>query len=107
MLSINVRQASLVSSDGNWQTAFTELTPADLVMRKLLSVSDLTVCLDKRGAMGKIESYEVGDTPVNFILKLSSVLTTFAMEFLNPFLVSWEYFPPLHHILVQIGKQHS
>ena len=60
VLSINVRHASLVSSDMNWETAFTELTPADLVMRKLLSVSDLTVCLDKRGAMGKIESYEVG-----------------------------------------------
>ena len=59
VLSINVRQASLTSADAGWEPAFTELSLADLVMRKLLSVSDLTICLDKRGAMGKIESYEV------------------------------------------------
>ena len=59
VLSINVRQGSIVSSDSSWEPAFTELSLGDLVMRKLLSVSDLTVCLDRRGAMGKIESYEV------------------------------------------------
>ena len=59
VLSINVRHASLVSADKGWEPAFTELSLGDLVMRKLLAVSDLTVCLDKRGAMGKIESYEV------------------------------------------------
>ena len=62
VLSTNVRHASVVSVDGCWEPAFAELTATDLVMRKLISVSDLTVCLDKRGAMGKIESYEVGPT---------------------------------------------
>ena len=59
VLSINVRHASLTAVDGNWEPAFTELLAGDLALRKLLQVSDLTVCLDKRGAMGKIESYEV------------------------------------------------
>ena len=69
MLSINVRQASLTSADAGWEPAFTELSLADLVMRKLLSVSDLTICLDKRGAMGKIESYEVKAFFIKEILK--------------------------------------
>ena len=60
VLSTNIRQVSIVSVNGNWEHAFTELTPGDLVMRKLASVSDLTVCLDRRSSTGKIESYEVG-----------------------------------------------
>ena len=59
VLSINVRRASLVSVDGKWQPAFTELAAPDLTLRKLLSINDLTVCLDRRGPLGKIQVYEV------------------------------------------------
>ena len=62
VLSINVRNASLVSVDGNWEPAFTELSAPELILRKLLSVSDLTVCLDRRGPLGKIQVYEVKGT---------------------------------------------
>ena len=57
--SLNVLKASLVSADCSWEPGFTEMSPAELILRKLLSVSDLTVCLDRRGALGKIEIYEV------------------------------------------------
>jgi vacuolar protein sorting-associated protein 13B len=59
--SLNVRKASLVSADWSWEPGFTEMSASELILRKLLSVSDLTVCLDRRSALGKIEVYEVGE----------------------------------------------
>ena len=78
VLSLNVRTASLSSSDEAWNPAFSELSLPHLVLRKLLQVSrflknqisswrfkfnflqvsDLTICLDRRGALGKIEVYQ-------------------------------------------------
>ena len=58
VLSLNVRTASFSSCNENWIPAFTELSRPDLILRKLVSVSDLTICLDRRGAMGKIEVYQ-------------------------------------------------
>jgi hypothetical protein len=49
-----------VSADWSWEPGFTEMSASELILRKLLSVSDLTVCLDRRSALGKIEVYEVG-----------------------------------------------
>ena len=74
VLSINVRRASLVAADSGWEPAFTELSPTDLVTRKLLSICDLTICLDKRGPMGKIEIYEVG-VNVLIVRCISSLLS--------------------------------
>ena len=53
-----MRKASLVSADWSWEPGFTEMSASELILRKLLSVSDLTVCLDRRTALGKIEIYE-------------------------------------------------
>ena len=58
VLSLNVRTASLSSCDEAWNPAFSELSLPHLVLRKLLQVSDLTICLDRRGALGKIEVYQ-------------------------------------------------
>ena len=58
VLSLNVRNVSYVSCDSSWQPAFTEFSLAELIRRKLLSVSDLTICLDRRGTTGKIEVYQ-------------------------------------------------
>ena len=58
VLSLNVRNVSYVSCDDTWKPAFTELSLQDLIKRKLLSVSDLTICLDRRGTTGKIELYQ-------------------------------------------------
>ena len=58
VLSLNVRTVSYVSCDQTWSPAFTELSLPDLILRKLISVSDLTICLDRRGTTGKIEVYQ-------------------------------------------------
>ncbi|KAK4290445.1 hypothetical protein Pmani_036647, partial [Petrolisthes manimaculis] len=46
------------SVDGNWTPAFIELSGEDLTLRNLAALTDLTVCLDKRNASGKIEHYQ-------------------------------------------------
>lgn len=38
---------------------YLEMTPAQLILRKLVTLHDLTVCLDRRNSSGKIEFYEV------------------------------------------------
>lgn len=46
---------------------FSELSPSQLILRKLISLSDVTICLDKRNASGRIESYLVSVADANFI----------------------------------------
>jgi vacuolar protein sorting-associated protein 13B len=58
VLSINMKSAECYSVNYNWQKSFIDLTPEELVLRRLISVSDLTVCLDKRNTTGKIEAYQ-------------------------------------------------
>lgn len=36
---------------------FSELTPTQLVLRKIINLSDVTICLDRRNASGCIETY--------------------------------------------------
>lgn len=58
VLSINVKSAECYSVDKDWARAFVELSPLELVLRKVVSFCDLTVCLDKSDASGKIEMYQ-------------------------------------------------
>lgn len=58
VLSINVKTLELRSVDGNWIPAFIDLSAEDLILRKLVTLTDLTVCLDRRNASGKIEVYQ-------------------------------------------------
>eukprot|EP00095_Tigriopus_kingsejongensis_P000632 maker-scaffold275_size226830-snap-gene-1.19 protein:Tk00632 transcript:maker-scaffold275_size226830-snap-gene-1.19-mRNA-1 annotation:"hypothetical protein DAPPUDRAFT_217952" len=58
VLSLNTRNLRLSSANELWETAFTELSLPDLILRKLLEVTDLTICLDKRNASGKIDTYQ-------------------------------------------------
>lgn len=37
---------------------FVELTTSHLSMRKIIDINDLTLCLDKRNAAGKIDVYQ-------------------------------------------------
>lgn len=36
---------------------FSELTPSQLILRKIINFSDVTICLDRRNASGCIETY--------------------------------------------------
>ena len=59
VLSLNTRYLCLSSANEIWEPAFVELSAATgLVLRKLLQVKDMTICLDKRNASGKIETYQ-------------------------------------------------
>ena len=58
VLSVNVKSAESFAVNADWQSAFTELTLPELVLRRVCEFSDLTVCLDKRNASGKIEIYQ-------------------------------------------------
>ncbi|XP_071444845.1 intermembrane lipid transfer protein VPS13B-like [Hetaerina americana] len=55
VLSMHVKNLTFQAVDQHWRPAFSEIT--EPVLRKKISVSDLTVCLDKRNASGKIEAY--------------------------------------------------
>ncbi|WAR00328.1 VP13B-like protein [Mya arenaria] len=58
VLSLNVKSAEIYSANKNWERAFVELTAPDFVLRRAINFIDLTVCLDKRDASGKIETYQ-------------------------------------------------
>ncbi|EEC09550.1 vacuolar protein-sorting protein, putative [Ixodes scapularis] len=47
VLSLNIKSVELASADAAWQPAFAQLWAEDLVLRKLISMQDVTVCLDK------------------------------------------------------------
>ncbi|XP_033123358.1 vacuolar protein sorting-associated protein 13B-like [Anneissia japonica] len=58
VLSINIQSLESFSANQNWEQQFIDLALPDLVLRRIIEVSDLTVCLDKRNASGKIENYQ-------------------------------------------------
>ncbi|XP_077522225.1 vacuolar protein sorting 13B isoform X1 [Amblyomma americanum] len=58
VLSLNVKAVEVTSADASWQPAFAQLAAEDPVLRKLVSMEDVTICLDKRDASGKIEAYQ-------------------------------------------------
>ncbi|CAG0916557.1 unnamed protein product [Notodromas monacha] len=58
VLSLNVRSLRWNSCDAAWTPAFIDVASSvDLQMRKVATLSDLTICLDKRNAHGKIDYY--------------------------------------------------
>ena len=58
VLSVNVKSAECYSCDGSWNRAFVDITPQDLALRRMINFSDLTICLDKSSADGRIENYQ-------------------------------------------------
>lgn len=52
---------------------FSELTTTDLILRKLISLVDVTLCLDKRNASGRIESYLVGFKIFFFLINFNDI----------------------------------
>lgn len=57
VLSMNIKTLSIVTVNKSWIPMYCVLTPDNLILRKLVSLSDVTICLDKRNASGRIESY--------------------------------------------------
>ncbi|CAH2007814.1 unnamed protein product [Acanthoscelides obtectus] len=58
VLSMNVKHLKFQSANKKWEPAYTDLSPTEVILRKIITVNDLTLCLDKRNASGKIEVYQ-------------------------------------------------
>ena len=58
VLSVNVKSAECYSVNQDWTRAFIELAIPELVLRRVFDFNDLTICLDKRNASGKIDTYQ-------------------------------------------------
>ncbi|CAG9819390.1 unnamed protein product [Phaedon cochleariae] len=58
VLSMNVKHLKFESANNKWEAAYTDISPAEVILRKVITVNDLTLCLDKRNASGKIEVYQ-------------------------------------------------
>lgn len=57
VLSMNIKSITLDSCNSNWIPDIIELTPSQLTLRKIINLSDVTICLDRRNASGCIETY--------------------------------------------------
>lgn len=55
VLSMNIQMLSIDSADDNWMPAFVDINPVKVVLKKVININDLTICLDKRNAQGKID----------------------------------------------------
>ncbi|XP_060527776.1 intermembrane lipid transfer protein VPS13B isoform X2 [Cylas formicarius] len=58
VLSMNVKLLKVESANEKWESAYTDISPTQVILRKVISINDLTLCLDKRNASGKIEVYQ-------------------------------------------------
>ncbi|XP_050421986.1 intermembrane lipid transfer protein VPS13B-like isoform X2 [Adelges cooleyi] len=57
VLSMNIKSITFDSCNENWISDIIELTPTQLILRKIIDFSDVTICLDRRNASGCIETY--------------------------------------------------
>ncbi|KAH8311151.1 hypothetical protein KR044_004588 [Drosophila immigrans] len=55
VVSMNVQYLNFSSANEKWEPTMMDVNPVTVLMRKLLQVSDLTICLDKRNTAGRIE----------------------------------------------------
>nr|CAB3267622.1 vacuolar protein sorting-associated protein 13B-like [Phallusia mammillata] len=58
VLSVNIQTAKYHSVDETWQSAFIDLSEGSPFLRRIFEIKDMTVCLDKRGTSGRVESFE-------------------------------------------------
>ncbi|KAH8359232.1 hypothetical protein KR093_005309 [Drosophila rubida] len=55
VVSMNVQYLNFSSANEKWEPTMVDVNPVNVLLRKLLQVSDLTICLDKRNTAGRIE----------------------------------------------------
>lgn len=58
VLSLNVKSAETFSVNSDWKKAFVDIIAPDYVLNKVCNISNLTICLDKKGTSGDIEMYQ-------------------------------------------------
>ncbi|XP_065372359.1 intermembrane lipid transfer protein VPS13B isoform X2 [Calliphora vicina] len=55
VVSMNVQHLSYGPANEQWHLAIVDVNPNKVLMRKLINISDLTICLDKRNDAGQID----------------------------------------------------
>ncbi|XP_061387162.1 intermembrane lipid transfer protein VPS13B [Musca vetustissima] len=55
VVSMNVQYLSYCPANELWQPAMVDVNPHKVLMRKLINISDLTICLDRRNSAGQID----------------------------------------------------
>ena len=55
IMSCNIQYLSVHSCDMRWRKAFLDVSPTNVLFRKLINIIDLTICMDSRNSAGKIE----------------------------------------------------
>lgn len=55
VVSMNIQLLSFSSANDLWQPDFVDISPTKVLLKKVINITDLTVCLDKRNAMGIID----------------------------------------------------
>ncbi|XP_044597394.1 vacuolar protein sorting-associated protein 13B [Cotesia glomerata] len=58
VLSVNIRFFGVQTVNNEWKPSFTDVNTTDMILRKLITIEDLTLCLDRMDASGKIEIYQ-------------------------------------------------
>ncbi|CAF1094400.1 unnamed protein product, partial [Adineta steineri] len=59
VISLSSRTAQCYAANQDWLKSFIELTQQDISLRRLITLPDLTLCVDKRDSDGKVHRYEV------------------------------------------------
>lgn len=55
VVSMNIQLLSFDSADDNWEPSFIDISPTKVLLKKVVNITDLTICLDKRNPLGIID----------------------------------------------------
>ncbi|KAL9894530.1 vacuolar protein sorting 13B [Glossina fuscipes fuscipes] len=55
VFSMNVQKFCFGAANDKWESSFIDINPTKFLSRKMITICDLTICLDKRNAAGEIE----------------------------------------------------
>lgn len=55
VLSMNIQTLAIDSANDDWQPAFIDINSTKVTLKKVINVHDLTICLDRPNAQGKID----------------------------------------------------
>ena len=69
VFSLNAKSVDYFCVDSNWKAAFIDLVQPELLLRRMCTITDLTICLDQRTTSGKIDLYQ---DPVLYKCSLTS-----------------------------------
>ncbi|KAL5247271.1 hypothetical protein ACHWQZ_G019214 [Mnemiopsis leidyi] len=58
VLSVNIKSACMYTVNEEWTQAFSDITAPEFSLRRVIELVDLTICLDRNSASGRIEVYE-------------------------------------------------